>query len=44
MYIKAVHGDYGYPTNLYGRTDDVYSTFSGHLLQPLNVDILVGKK
>ncbi|WAR10013.1 hypothetical protein MAR_035089 [Mya arenaria] len=44
VYVKAVHPDYGYPTELYGQQDDVYSTFTGYLLAPLINDApVVGK-
>ncbi|KAL4217382.1 positive regulation of adiponectin secretion [Mactra antiquata] len=42
--IKAVSTYYGYSgTQLYGQTDEIYSTFSGYILAPVGEEIAIGK-
>lgn len=35
VYVKAVDPTNGASTNMYGATDEVYSTFSGYMVAPV---------
>ncbi|XP_045177710.1 complement C1q-like protein 4 [Mercenaria mercenaria] len=39
VYVKAVDNSYGTDTNMYGRPDEIYSTFSGYLIAPIYEEI-----
>jgi len=36
VYIKAVDNSYGYDTELYGASDEIYGTFSGYLISGMD--------
>ncbi|XP_069107600.1 complement C1q-like protein 3 [Argopecten irradians] len=39
VYVQAVDPAYGYSTNLYGATNEVYCTFSGYMVSPVYEEI-----
>nr|AZS54114.1 sialic acid binding lectin 8 [Ruditapes philippinarum] len=42
VYVKAVDKSYGVDTNIYGRQNEIYSTFSGYMIAPVYEEIPVG--
>ncbi|KAL4217381.1 hypothetical protein ACF0H5_023832 [Mactra antiquata] len=42
MFIRSVKNDNGYTTELYGRSDQIYNTFTGYLLLPVHEHIVIG--
>jgi len=44
VFVKAVDSVNGIDTTIYGRNDEVYSTFSGYLIAPVYEEIpAIGK-